>query len=363
MKKFLTALVFVSALAAGTGYYLNWFGPNNEEEVLSWEVFGVKRRDISTSVLATGIVKPSIGAEVKVGSRVSGLMKKLYVKIGDSVKKGQLLAELDPTEFNARCNQLLATLNNSEVNKKFAKINFDRQKQLNDKNVSSRAALDNANMTYEVAESQVKIAQANLEIAKIQLSYTKIYAPMSGVVGSIATQEGETVVASFAAPDFLTIINLNRLEVWAYVDETDIGRIAKNQKVEFTVDTYTNVEISGEVVAIYPKAEMNNNVVNYITIIEIINSEGLTLRPEMTATITIYLDSHKNVLTVPNKAVRRESGGKYVIIKHDDKFEKRYIKTDWKNNNYTEIIDGLSGNDMVVVGQISNEELTNGRNK
>src|SRR5207248_1630317 len=140
---------------------------------------------------------------------------------------------------------------------------------------------------YAVAEQQVAGARANLDFAAAQLDYSKIVAPIGGVVASVATQEGETVAASFAAPTFVTLIDLSRLEVWAYVDETDIGRIRVGQPARFTVDTYGDQEFAGRVTAIYPRPEIRDNVVNYVTVIRFDPPRDRTLRPEMTTTVRI----------------------------------------------------------------------------
>ena len=203
------------------------------------------------------------------GSRVSGIVKRLHVNIGDRVEKGQLLGELDPTEFNARYNQALAALENAKAELDYAALNLKRQRSLKKKNFTSQDKVDAAEKSHEVMVSVFKQTEANLDYARIQLGYTRIKAPISGVVASVSTQEGETVAASFTAPTFVIIIDLERLEVQAYVDETDIGRIEKGQRASFTVDTYPGIDFEGTVTAIYPKAEMKDNVVNYITIIDI----------------------------------------------------------------------------------------------
>lgn len=243
--------------------------------------------------LATGIIKPCTGAEVKVGSRVSGIVSHLYVKIGDRVKKGQLLGQLERTELEARFQEAQAVLENAEAERDMAALSLTRQNSLIKKNFTPQVQVDLAQTAYDVSLSMVKKAAAGVENARIQLGYTEIRAPIAGVVASVSTQEGETVAASFAAPTFVVIIDLSQLEVWAYVDETDIGRILKDQKASFTVDTYPGVPFTGKVTAIYPKAEMKDNVVNYIAIISITAKEGYTLRPEMTTTVRILQEGNE----------------------------------------------------------------------
>jgi macrolide-specific efflux system membrane fusion protein len=234
----------------------------------------------------------------------------------------------------------------------FALLDRTRQNELLAKELVSQNVVDVAERAHEVGEAEVRQAEANLEFAQIQLEYTKIRAPIPGVVASVSTQEGETVAASFASPTFVTIIDLDRLEVWAYVDETDIGRIEKGQTAQFTVDTYSDVEFEGTVVAVYPSAEIQDNVVNYVTIIRISNEQGKTLRPEMTTTVNIFLEKRENVLAVPNKAIRRERGRKFVYVLEGREPVQRWVTVGWKDNDYTEISEGLEENEDVILGEV-----------
>lgn len=331
------------------------FSDKNKTEK-KWELVKVIRRDLSTSVVATGAIKPMVGAKVRVGSRVSGVLKHLYVNIGDQVEKGQLLAELDPVEFQAQYNQTKAALEKTKADHKYSKLDLERKEELLQKKLTSQDEVDIAQNSFMVAQAQVKQAQANVEFAKIQLSYTRIYAPISGVVASVSTQVGETVAAAFSSPTFVTIIDLARLEVWAYVDETDIGRVKENQKAIFTVDTYPDIEFECVVKAIYPKAEIVDNVVNYITIMKIKDKKEKILRPEMTTIVNIFLDTHKNVLTLPNKAIRRETGQKIVYVNENGRPMQRIVKAGIRTKYYTEILEGLTESDMVIIGN-ANEKL------
>lgn len=327
----------------------SFFSKANEKSD-TFQTAMVTKRDIGSSVLATGIIKPMVGAEVRVGSRVSGLVKSLHANVGDYVKKGQIIAELEPSELQAKYNQALAALNNARANYEYAKLDFERQKSLLKQNFVSQNQLDLAGKTFEINKAQLEQAQANLDYAKVQLEYTKITAPISGIVASVSTQEGETVAASFAAPTFVTIIDLERLEVWAYVDETDIGRIKENQKATFTVDTYSDTDFEGIVTAIYPKAVIQDNVVNYVTTLKITDFKEKILRPEMTVTVTIYLEKKENVLTLPNSAVKREQGKTVVnVLDNNGKMNQRIVKTGYSSNGYVEILEGVNAGEKVVI--------------
>lgn len=276
-------VVFGRGMVTGTG-----------EPAQAPEAVRVTRRDVARAVKATGVIKPMIGAEVRVGSRLSGVVRRLYVRVGDTVAKGQILADLDDRELLTRRGEAAAALAIAEANLEYARADRDRKRVLSGERLIPPSELDLAERGREVAERQRSGAQASLDFALTQLEYTRIVAPIGGVVASVSTQEGETVAASFATPTFVTLVDLARLEVWAYVDETDIGRVHKGQAARFTVDTYGDQEFDGRVTAIYPQAAIRDNVVNYITVVRFTPPRGRVLRPEMTATVRIALESGGN---------------------------------------------------------------------
>ena len=215
----------------------------------------------------------------------------------------------------------------------------------------TQAGREAAEKAAEIGELRRLEAAADLRFVEIQLAFTRIAAPISGVVASVSTQEGETIVASFAAPTFMTIIDLGRLEIWAYVDETDIGRIQTEQQGVFTVDTYADTSFTGRVTAIYPKAEMQNNVVNYIAVMEISGNKGAILRPEMTTTVTIFME-RRTECTVPRRAVQGEQGARYVQILQNGRPVKRPVRTGMNDEDFTEILDGLQAGEKVISSEI-----------
>jgi HlyD family secretion protein len=331
-------LVFLGRAAAKRG----------EEAPAGGQVVRVARRTIGSSVKATGVVKPRIGAEVKVGSRVSGVVARLHVQIGDTVSRGQLLAELDTRELEARRDQAQAALAAADATLLYARSDLARRQALGAVQLLSAADLDVAERSRGVAEQQRAEAAANLDFARTQLGYSRITAPIPGVVASVATQEGETVAASLAAPTFVTLVDLARLEVWAYVDETDIGRIAKGQPARFTVDTYPDHEFEGRVTAVYPQAEIRDNVVNYVTVVTFDPNRDRTLRPEMTATVRIAIETRQGALAVPRRAIRREQGRSFVLTPAG---EKRFVRVGSRDETECEVLEGLREGDLVWVGE------------
>jgi len=319
-----------------------------QEPPATGELARVARRTLASTVKATGVVKPRIGAEVKVGSRVSGVVERLYVRIGDSVTRGQLLAELDTRELRARRDQARAALASSAATLRYAEADLARRRALGTARLLAPADLDLAERGRAVAAQQADEAAANLDYARTQLGYSRITAPIGGVVASVATQEGETVAASFAAPTFVTLVDLGRLEVWAYVDETDIGRVRVGQAARFTVDTYPEQEFPGRVSAVYPQAEIRDNVVNYVAVVTFDAPKGRILRPEMTTTVRIAIESRENVLAVPRRALHREGGRPYVL---DASGDRHWVTVGSRDEADVEIVEGLREGDPVRLGE------------
>jgi RND family efflux transporter MFP subunit len=349
MKNIKKIIWITSILAISALTYAFMSGSDDIETSQQLDVQRVRRRNITNTVVATGIIKPQVGAEVKIGSRVSGTVMNLYVNIGDYVKKGQLLAEIDESELAPVYKQSLANLNYAETNLKYLEIDLNRMLRMNEKNYISQQALDDAKKAVELAKARVMQEKANVEYAGIQLGHTKIYASISGVIGSVSTQKGETVSAAFSSPVFVTIIDLTKLEIWAFIDETDIGKIEVGQKVTFTVDTYQDSEFNGTVKAIYPQAEIRNNVVNYIAVVCIENQTGKTLRPEMTASVNVLLQGRDNVIAIPKKALLKRGDKTFVKMMQNNKLVEREITTGITGNGQVEVISGLTDKDKIIV--------------
>jgi HlyD family secretion protein len=327
----------------------------NEDKLDDYSTIRVEKRNIEEFVTATGIIKPKIGAEVRVGAQVSGIVKRLFVEIGSVVKKGDPLAEIESSGYKAKVALSEAQKLTAETDKKFAGIELKRYTELIQSGGVSQQQLETIQKSYELASARLMQTIADLDYALLQLGYTKILSPIDGVVSSVATQEGETVTANFASPTFLTIIDLNRLEVWAYVDETDIGRIEIGQEVKFSVDTYPGTEFTGNVQSIYPRAEIQNDVVNYITVINVNKHEGKILRPEMTAATRIIFSKKENLLTVPKNSTKNENGKSFIYLSNNGRLEKRFIEIGISDKKHCEVISGLKVGDRVITSEIKTE--------
>jgi RND family efflux transporter MFP subunit len=356
VKKLVIACVAIATIAAAVAVGKRVWSARRAHGPEAGDVVRVTRRSLGTEVKATGVIKPMTGAQVNVGSTVSGIVSHLHVRVGDVVEKGQLLAELDSRELTARRDAAEAAVKLAEANLAYGQIDLNRKMALNKERLIARSDFDLAQQSYEVAQQQRDEARANLEDASTQLGYARIYAPIGGVVSAVSTEEGETVAASFASPTFVTLLDLSRLEVWAYVDETDIGRIRVGQRARFTVDTYGDREFPGRVTAIYPKPEIRDNVVDYVTVLRFQTPADCTLRPEMTTAVSINLKRHENAMVLPVGAVHREEQNRFVLIRSGNIIERRPVTTGIRDENYWEILAGLREGDEVLAGDTKTGE-------
>ena len=339
--------VFVIAAAAS----LTAWGSKGDKTGTAMTIAAVEKRDMGSQVQATGIIRPKVGAEVKVGARITGKVEHLYANIGDRVSKGQVLVRLEQDDLKARADQAAAVHLEMLALLDKAKMDLERDKPLAEEGYVSRQNIDILQNAYDTARARVLKSQADQDYAGAQLAYATITAPISGTIASVATQQGETVAAGLNAPTFITIIDLDKLEVNAYVDETDVGKIGVGQEALFSVDTYPDRDFRGTVTAIYPRAVLQENVVNYITLISIDNAEG-RLKPDMTANVTITLKKKKGVLAVPAAAVKREGGRKYIsVVAPGGKIDRREVRTGWKEGAYLEVTSGLKEGEAVSMDE------------
>ena len=372
-KRISILLIFL-ILVVGVGWWKFTSG-KKEAKPAGPTTAKVIRRDFLSTVLATGAVKSQVGSEVKVGARASGKVVRLYANIGDFVKKGQVIAELEKEDLKSRVERNRADLAVAEARiadvqarLKLAETQYQRQKTLIVDNFTSQDAVDSAakelavnQAGLELARRQVESARAALKESEVNLGYATITAPIAGVIASVSTPEGETVAAGLSAPVFVTIINLKRLQVDAFVDEVDIGKVHKGQKAVFTVDSFPAREIEGNVSAIYPKAVIQENVVNYDVVIDITSPFDGLLKPDMTASVTIMLEARSNVLAVPVEAVKRERGKTLLYVFTDGRAEPREVKTGWKDGSWIEIAGGVEEGQTVLLADSGQSEKKNGK--
>lgn len=313
MKRWIIGLILV-ALAVG-GYFIYQHYTTDPSEESRYRMGKVERGDVVQTVRATGTIQPI--RLVQVGTQVNGPIRKLYVDYNSCVKAGDLVAQIDPTTYEARLAQDQANLAQSQANieQTQAKLTqaekeLERARKLTAREMISQADLDNATATRDGLVAQLKVvqaavaqAEASLRLSKANLGYTTISSPVDGVVIARNVSEGQTVVASMTAQVLFQIAtDLKKIQVEASIPEADIGNVALGQRVTFTVDAF-DTTFTGTVSQIRMAAVTVQNVVTYPVVIQADNPDN-KLFPSMTADIVCEVARHENVLKIPNAALR-----------------------------------------------------------
>lgn len=243
--------------------------------------------EIIQTVTATGVVQPVY--KVTVGTQVSGIVKKLYVDYNSTVKKGDLLAELDKSLLQEQVNVNRANMSVATSQRDLAQKDYDRIKTLYNKKAATQQEYDQAEAQLEQAKNHLITAKANYDNAVTQLRYAEIYSPIDGIIISKQVEEGQTVQGAYSVPNLFTIaMNMTEMQVEARVDEADIGLVHTGEEVNFKVDAYPDDEFHGVVSQIRMEPQTNNNVVTYVVIINAHNPDE-KLFPGMTASVTIVV--------------------------------------------------------------------------
>ena len=297
-KRIVAAAAVVVLAAGGVAIYRR----ADAKQAPAYRFAAVTRGNLQSTVSATGAL--SAVKTVQVGTQVSGQIAAIYADFNQKVKKGQLLARIDPTLQQQAVQDAQAGVERVQSQYTMSKEEYDREKTLFDSKVITASEFNTAQSNYEVAKANLKSAQIALDKARQNLAYTNIYAPIDGVIVERTVDVGQTVAASLSAPELFLIANdLSEMQILAKVDESDIGSIAVGQPVTFSVQAYPNRTFTGTVEQVRLQSTTQDNVVNYTTVISVANLDGKLL-PGMTATVQFLTGSAKNVLLVPNAAIR-----------------------------------------------------------
>lgn len=345
------------------------FWPKGNKTMLVLTTEKIKKGNLTTTVTATGTVEPI--TLVEIGTQVSGVISKIYVDFNSEVKANQVIAELDKRMLTSELETAKANLQSKQVELQQQVRNYNRNKELWEKQAISKADWEDVQTVYETAKLAVTSSQAAVFKAQTNLGYATIYSTIDGVVVSRAVEEGQTVAASFSTPTLFTIANdLTKMRVIANVDEADIGQVIEGQKVMFTVDAYPNDEFQGKVVQVRLEATTTSNVVTYEVVIDAPNPD-LKLKPGLTANVNIYTLEENNVLIMPAKALRfapdpeiidqigdivieektnNSSIKKSVWIKEGNRLIPREISIGTSDGINIQILDGLEEGTDVVTG-------------
>ncbi len=358
-----------------------------------YETVVIDRGDIIEKITATGTINPVI--TVRVGSQVSGRIARIYADFNSQVTQGQIIAQLETDIYQSRVEQAEANYKMAQSQREEARVTFvdaennlKRIRNLREGLVASERDLEIAETKCDAAKSSLSAAhareeqaRATLNAAKYDLEHTTIYSPVDGVVISRNCDVGQTVVANFQTPDlFLIAQDLTKMQVEAYVDEADIGKVQIGQQVQFTIDAFPERAFKGKVSQVRFAPKEAQNVVTYTTVVEVDNPD-LTLRPGMTAAVSIIADEKKNALRAANIALRfkadpadkdllvhennkdEESTGnehpgsvrhKLWVIDAQEKVKRVPIEVGISDGRVTEIVGGAVGEgERIIVGYLS----------
>lgn len=370
VKKTVISVMGILIIAAIAAVFL-FKSESNKEKGFKTEK--ATRGEIVSTVTATGTVNAV--TTVLVGTQVSGTIKNIYVDFNSSVKKGQVIAQIDPATFDAQVEQAKANLLSARASMEKAEAAFldakrtmDRNRELFSRNLSAKSELDTSETNYESAKAQVSVAkaqiaqaEASLRLSETNLRYAKIVSPVDGTVVSRNIDVGQTVAASFQTPTLFNIAqDLTKMQIDTNVAEADIGKIEVGQPVEFTVDAYPEITFKGSVSEIRNAPIVVQNVVTYDVVVKVDNPE-LKLKPGMTANVSIIVSSKQDVIRIPNAALRfrpsdvgnkdksKEKGSGVWIIE-GGKPKRVKVSTGISDGSFTELVQGdiKEGQELIV---------------
>ncbi len=336
----------------------------------------ITEESITQYVEASGTIKPI--NTIEVGTQVSGTVAQIYVDYNSVVKKGDLLAELDPSLFQANVDQSTAKLNNAQASYakasstlNYKRNNYQRYQHLYEKNYVSKDEVELALSNYQQAQAEVSAASAEVNAAKATLEnnltnlrYSKIVSPVDGTVISRAVDVGQTVAASFNTPTLFEVAeDLTQMQIETSVSEADIGKVKVGQKAIYTLDGYQDRKFEGEVTQVRLASTTTNNVVTYAVIISVDNSEGLVI-PGMSANVSIITNKVENALCVPPQALKftpETNGKKYekqgIWLQTKNGLQRCDIEIGVSDDNHTQVISKeIKAGDKVVVSTIGGKK-------
>jgi len=396
MKKIVSLLLLAAAVAGGLFW---WASTHKKEEIKILASAEIRRGTVRKVLEETGIIKSQVGAIVKIGARATGTIERMLVKVGDQVKKGELVAVIDSRELRSqeeeseaqlasaraeleRVRQVYplqlreteAQLAQAQALADYLSSNYQRQQKLLASGVISQDDLENASQKARVQADQVKAlkatlerlrhefrqqerkavlavsnAKATLKAIRIRISYTRIESPISGIVSDVTAQEGETIVAGLQVANLITVLDPTRLEMWVYVDETDVGQVHPGQKAEFRVDAYPDKTFKGTIDTIYPEPEIRDNIVYYRALVDVDKEQATFLRPEMTTQVQIIVAEKDNVLKIPNTALKWVDGRQVVFVQEKDGAVRQVVpQLGLVGITDSEVVQGLKAGDRVA---------------
>ena len=343
-------IIASAAVVVGVGAIASFvaFSRTNDKPAAETErIVHAEQRRIGATVNATGVVRLRVGSEVRVGSQLSGIVRKLNVTVGSHVESGDIIAEIDDRTIQARLADGEAQAELDRASMERTRVSYERARLLASKRVVAAQEEEDLRLALDEAKAKYQKSLRDCDLIRVDLNYVTIRAPISGTVASVSTQKGETVAAAFATPTFVTIIGDHALQLVAMVDENDIASVKANDAATFTADALPAQEFSGAVQSIAPKATIVSGVVNYEVTIAI-RDDTETLKPDMTANVSIQTTQH-DALLLPASAVRREGDQTFVYVAVKNGRERKPVSVGSKENGLIEIKKGIGLGDAVLL--------------
>jgi HlyD family secretion protein len=368
------ATILLVLLAAGCGSGCH----RNSSDLIKYETASVSRGNIVRYVTASGSLSAVVSVDV--GSQISGIINVLNADFNSPVKKGDVVAEIEPTIYQAVLHQAQADVASSKAGLELSRLTLERKKSLVAQKAATQADLDKAAADYQQAEATVSIKEAVTERAQADLDHCKIVAPVDGIVIARKVDIGQTVAAAMTTPVIFTIAqNITKMHISATVSEADIGQVSNGQTVDFNVDAFPDEVFHGKVVQVRKAPTTTNNVVTYETIIDVDNPEQ-KLFPGMTADVSILVAQRQNALKISNAALRftPPDGAKfeknpaaegvlartqrlvYLASANGSALKPALVKVGITNGVDTEIVEGMKEGDRIVTTVLDNGKKSGG---
>lgn len=352
MKKLVLAILITAALAGG-GWWLvktGRIGGPEREEFPERMLTKAEKRDIDFSVEVAGDVAPSFQLDIK--SEVSGKVKALHVEAGDTVKSGDLLAEIDDRDLLTEKQSLLTEIDGAKLEMEKDKRNYERSKELFDSKLVSREQFDNLTSEFDIAQNNLVRAQRKLEIMEEKLRKTKIICPIDGTVLTLPVIEGQVVVAAASVNSgttLMTVANLDKLLVMTHVNQVDVAKLKVDLPVKLKVDSLKDVVMNGKISFIAPVATVKSSVKGF-EIEATIDNPSARLRPGMTVNLNIPIAKADSAVSVPVSAIFRGDGNKKVVyVRNGEATERREVRIGVTNFDFAEIKDGVIEGETVLL--------------
>jgi len=351
MQKLL--LILASIAVVGGGLYAakgKLFSHQNEQDMPDKFIARAEKRDIDLSVEVSGDVMPATQLDIK--AEVGGKVKKLHVLPGQTVKKGDVLAEIDDSILLTDKDGALTEIEGAKLAMEKAKKNYERSRDLFEQKLVSRELFDNTTAEFQIAENDLVKAQKKLQQVDDQLHFARVVAPSSGTVLTVPVVEGQVIIAAASVNSgttLMTIADLRKLLVQTHINQVDVARLELSQAVKLRAESLKDLEMEASISFIAPVATVTNNVKGF-DVQALIEKPNPRLRPGMTVNMTVPIAKADDALSVPISAVFKGEGNtKIVYVRKGETTEKRLVKVGITNIEHAQILEGVSEGEQILL--------------